>query len=133
MLPRWVILDTQDEVQLCLSTIASVRGCDLTIDDVISELLACAMNRDTAEDDFLKYIAKIRHQYRDKLSPRDLDKVTVAIGDLGTEVLKKLREHDLYTQHGVLWFEYYSLFQYNIVLQNMFDAEESHEVPERSD
>lgn len=119
MMPRWIVIDTKDMVDECLFELSRVRGCDLNIEDVISSLVTCAMHLAKRDEEFLIYIAKVRQQYRDKVSKEDLVDITFAIGELGTYIFDQLEHLELYSSLGILWFEFHSLLGDDIVLMNI--------------
>lgn len=119
MMPRWIVIESRDAVEECLFELTRVRGCDLKIEDVISTLVTCAMHLQERDEDFLKYVAKVRQQFRDKVSKEGLTDLTYAIGELGTYIFKQCELLGLYSSLGILWYEFHGLLGDDIVLMNM--------------
>ena len=119
MAPRWVIIDSRDAVEKFLFNGIMVDGCTLSIEDVISSLVTCAMHRDEREDDLLAYLSKVRLKYKDVLPEASVKIIVHALSIFAKFLFERIDALQMYSHLGILWYEYHGLLTYDIVLKNI--------------
>lgn len=120
---RWVILDTKEEVDKLTRRINKVPGHGLSVEEVVSSLVACAMNDVSLPDEFLGYKFELCERLK-HLEIFQSHEVFDAIGKFAKFLFAKIRELNLYSKHGVLWYEFAQLFHGSIVLKSIVTMEE---------
>ncbi len=119
MAPRWVIIDSRDAVEHFLFNGIMVDGCTLSIEDVISSIVTCAMHRDDRDEDLLAYLSKVRLLYRDTLPEKSVKIIIHALSIFATFLFERIDALNMYSNLGILWYEYHSLLAYDIVLKSI--------------
>jgi hypothetical protein len=120
---RWVILDTKEQVEKLTRKVQAVPGHDLSIEEIVSTVVACAMNDVSLEEDFFDYKLALGKRLV-KLPLPEVHRIVRAIEKFASFLFKKIRELHLYSKHGVLWYEFAELFHGSIVLKSIVTMEE---------
>jgi hypothetical protein len=120
---RWVILDTKEQVEKLTRKVQAVPSHDLSIEEIVSTVVACAMNDVSLEEDFFDYKLALGKRLV-KLPLPEVHRIVRAIEKFASFLFKKIRELHLHSKHGVLWYEFADLFHGSIVLKSIVTMEE---------
>lgn len=86
-------------------------------DEIITQVIECVRDQGSSYTQLVHYVANVKHSQARTIPEPALQRLGMAVGDLGMAILQELEHHGVYDGYGYLWYDYDTLSHDAVVLK----------------